>query len=73
MLTLRFRLEEPTLGIFTLENGQRVAMTLPYGAVVTKASATTGDVMIDVWWEERKVRMFEQDLLERGLAMGAGA
>ena len=63
----------PTIGIFTLENGQRVAITLPYGAIVTKANAITGDVMVDVLWDERKVRIFEQDLMERGMVIDAGA
>jgi hypothetical protein len=73
MLKLKFRLQQPTIGIFTLENGERVVMTLPTGAIVAKLGPTTDEVMTEVSWEDRKIRVFEQDLRERGLIVVSAA
>jgi hypothetical protein len=73
MLKLKFRLQQPTIGIFTLGNGERVVMTLPTGAIVAKLGPTTDEVMTEVSWEDRKIRVFEQDLRERGLIVVSAA
>jgi hypothetical protein len=73
MFKVRLRLQEPTIGIFTLESGERVVMTVPAGAIVAKQGRVSGDVMVDVSWDERKGRMFKQDLRERGLMVASAA
>jgi hypothetical protein len=73
MSLLKIRLQEPTIGIVTLETGERVVLTIPAGAIVAKRGSTRGAAMADVSWEDRNIRMFEQDLQERGVIVASAA
>lgn len=61
----RFRIKTPTLGIIAISN-QRIPVTIPPNAMVEVLSHTHPNRMIDVVWEGRNLRMFAQDIRERG-------
>ena len=63
----RFKLENPTLALDVVD-GNRVAITLPSGAVVKVVSGPTGDGdrLVDIISEGRVVTVFAFDLTVRG-------
>jgi hypothetical protein len=61
-----YRLNAQTLGILS-ENQHRVAVLIPYNAVITVVSGPlNGNRMVDVMWDEKVVMIFVEDLRERG-------
>jgi hypothetical protein len=49
-----------------MNDGRRVAHTVPTGAVITlDSSVLDSDELIDVTWDGKKVLMFAQDLRSR--------
>jgi hypothetical protein len=61
----RFRIKSPTLGILAIRN-QRIPVTVPADVTVEVVSHTHENRMIDVVWEGRTLKMFAQDIRERG-------
>jgi len=62
----RFELGKPTIAIDTV-NGTRVAAVIPEGGVIRVISGpTTGDRMVDVLFEGRRLVMFAADAEVRG-------
>ncbi len=61
-----YRLTSATLGILT-DNGRRIAVTVPAGAVVV-VIASDGP-MVDLNWQGRGVTMFAVDVRNRGQAV----
>jgi hypothetical protein len=66
MASGRYRIIDPTIGVFQ-EEGKQVARTVPKGAVVTLADEKSWDsnALIEVCWEGKSVMMFAQDLRSR--------
>ena len=61
----RFKLEISTLAASEMHrNGKLVLVTIPAGDIVTVAD-TSGDKMVTVVWESRRLFMFVADLQER--------
>ena len=59
----RFMLTVPTVAV----DAQRVVLIMPVGAILAVTSDTSFEPrMIEVKWQDRKLAMFESDLLERG-------
>jgi len=62
----RFKLRNSALAIETL-NGVRLRLTVPTRAILKVISGPLdGDQMVDVLWEDKRVRMFAVDLIARG-------
>jgi hypothetical protein len=61
----RFRIKTSTLGVMAISN-QRIAVSVPANAIVEVISHTHANRMIDVVWEGRSIKMFAQDIRERG-------
>jgi hypothetical protein len=61
----RFRIKTPTLGILAIRN-QRIPVAVPANATIEVVSHTHANRMIDVVWEGRTLKMFAQDIRERG-------
>jgi len=61
----RFRIKTTTLGIAAVRN-QRIPVAVPADATVEVISHTHGNRMIDVVWEGENLKMFAQDIRERG-------
>src|SRR4051812_31646402 len=59
----RFMLTSPTVAV----DDHRVILIMPVGAILTVTSNTAAEKhLIEVAWENRKLAMFESDLIERG-------
>jgi hypothetical protein len=64
-----YRLNAETVGILS-ENQRRVAVTIPYNAVVTVVNNPFDcHRLMDVMWEGKVVTIFVEDLHERGELM----
>ena len=62
----RFKLRNSTLAIENV-NGERLRVTVPTRAILKVISGPLdGDQMVDVLWEDKRVRMFAVDLIARG-------
>jgi hypothetical protein len=62
----RFKLRNPALAIENV-NGVRLRVTVPTRAILKVISGPLdGDQMVDVLWEDKRVRMFAVDLIARG-------
>jgi len=61
----RFRIKTTTLGIAAVRN-QRIPVAVPADATVEVISHTHSNRMIDVVWEGENLKMFAQDIRERG-------
>ena len=62
-----YRLNAETLGILLSEKQPRVAVMIPYDAVVTVVNGPlNGNRMVDVMWNGKIVMIFADDLRERG-------
>jgi hypothetical protein len=69
-----YRLKIATLGSMLDARHRPVAVTIPQGAVLSVADASSGDHMVEVLWDGQTVRVFAIDLRERGeLASSARA
>jgi hypothetical protein len=69
MQSQTYRLNAKTLGILS-QNGQRVAVSIPYNAVVTVVNGPlNGNRVVDVMWDEKLVMIFVEDLRARGELM----
>lgn len=69
-----YRLDESLLSIHSEENGRRIPILLPSGAVVTvTAGPLDGLRLVDVIWEKKIVMMFTVDLRERATLIGLPA
>jgi hypothetical protein len=65
----RFKLRNPALAI-EIVNGVRLRVTVPTRAILKVISGPVdGDQMVDVLWEDKRVRMFAVDLIARGKEM----
>jgi hypothetical protein len=64
---LKFRINTPTIALFT-EEGLQVVRTIPGGAEVTVSdeNAIQENKLIEVQFAEKRVRMFAQDIRARG-------
>jgi PAS domain S-box-containing protein len=65
-----YRLSADILGIGS-KNQRPIMVTIPEGSTVTLADAKTGSRMIDVLWEGETIKIFAQDLDERGILKDA--
>ena len=62
----RFKLRNSALAIESV-NGVRLRVTVPTRAILKVISGPLdGDQMVDVLWEDKRVRMFAVDLIARG-------
>jgi hypothetical protein len=62
----QYRMISPTIALF-LEAGRHIARTVPSGSVITVESLDSdSDELVDVIWNDKKVRMFTQDIKTRG-------
>jgi hypothetical protein len=61
-----YRLTVETLGIGR-KNERPTLVTIPEGSTVAIADAKTGSRLIDVMWEGETIKIFAQDLDERGI------
>jgi hypothetical protein len=77
-----YKLKAPTLAIMRGEDGHRVPITIPANAVITVAdhAAPPTAKELDDWgqlteahWEGKVVRMFQQDIRQRGDRLGIAA
>ena len=65
----RFKLRNPALAI-EIVNGVCLRVTVPTRAILKVISGPVdGDQMVDVVWEDKRVRMFAVDLIARGTEM----
>lgn len=64
----RFRMRTATFGIMAVGN-QRVPVAVPANGKVEVVSHTHENRMIDVAYEGKVLKMFEQDIRERGEAI----
>jgi hypothetical protein len=65
----RFKLRNAALAI-EIVNGVRLRVTVPTRAILKVISGPVdGDQMVDVLWEDKRVRMFAVDLIARGTEM----
>ena len=61
----RCRITEPTLALIR-EGGRYVAHMVPAGAFITfDGSPADGDNLVEVTWDDKRVRMFAEDLRSR--------
>ena len=67
-----YRLSSDTLGISD-KNHWSTLITIPKGASVRIVDAPVGSRLIDVLWEGEAVKIFTQDLDERGVLEEPGA
>jgi hypothetical protein len=64
-MSLRYRINEPTIAMFEAE-GKYVARTMASGTIVeVRGDAIDGNRLVDVIWDGRNVMMFTQDLRSR--------
>jgi hypothetical protein len=63
----QFQLRTPTIALDVV-NGQPVAVTIPFEAVITVTSepSTSDHGMLNVLWADRTIRMFAIDVNRRG-------
>jgi hypothetical protein len=65
----RFKLRNSALAI-EIVNGVRLRVTVPTRSILKVISGPVdGDQMVDVLWEDKRVRMFAVDLIARGIEM----
>jgi hypothetical protein len=65
----RFKLRSSSLAIENV-NGVRLRVTVPTRAILKVISGPRdGDQMVDVLWEDKRLRMFAVDLIARGTEM----
>ncbi len=70
----RYRLHKAILSIHSDNDGHRVAITVPSGAIVTVTDGPLDGLrLVDVLWERKTVMMFTVDLRERATLMKARA
>ena len=62
----QFRLTLSTLAIQASDGGRRTPVRLPKGATVQVVGKAVDNRLVDVLWEGRIVKMFPQDIKERG-------
>jgi hypothetical protein len=68
MFGQRFRLTTPTLAIF-IETGRETISYIPAGAEIVVNVSLGGEAanrQVNAEWEDKTVRMFAVDILERG-------
>ena len=66
MVGQTYRFQTPTLAIMTLDDGQRVPMTIPIGGMVeVSATDINGNRLLDVRWEGKLIMLFTIDLREK--------
>ena len=58
-----YRLKRSTIALFD-QDGRHVARRLPEGAVISVEGMEEKD-LVEVTWEEKKIRMYAQDIRER--------
>jgi hypothetical protein len=62
----QYRMISPTIALF-FEAGRHVARTVPSGSIITIESLESdSDELVDVIWNDSKVKMFAQDIKTRG-------
>jgi len=61
----QFRIKTTTLGISGIRY-RRLPVAIPANATITVVSHTHPNHMVDVVWEGKRLRMFAQDIRERG-------
>jgi hypothetical protein len=65
----RFKLRNSALAI-EIVNGVRLRVIVPTRSILKVISGPVdGDQMVDVLWEDKRVRMFAVDLIARGTEM----
>ena len=66
MANSRFKLDQPTLAIRTLEDGRQMPLRIPGDNVVTLNGPLTDDQLVEAMWDGLTVLMFPQDIRDRG-------
>ena len=62
----QYRMISPTIALF-FEAGRHVARTVPSGSIITIESLESdSDELVNVTWNDKKVKMFAQDIKTRG-------
>ena len=63
----KYRITSATIALLE-EDGRHVAHMVPAGSIITIASEEfNGDRLVDVFWSEKRVMMFTQDIRTRGV------
>ena len=67
-----YRLQTSTLAIFTYDDGHKIPIMIPEGAMVEVLGEMNGNRLIDVIWEGKPVLMFTIDLRNRAVPYDPG-